>query len=61
MRKRNVRSLALGERSRTSTGIMRGSSPRRPEIVVARSWSIVPTASRAAAIFQETCRLGKTE
>ncbi len=61
MRKRKVRSLACGERRRTSTGIMRGASPRRPEIVVARSWSIIPTASCAAAIFQETWRLGKTE
>ena len=60
MRKRKVRSLARGERSRTSTGIMRGSGPSRPETAVVRSWSSVPTASSVEAIFQETCRLGKT-
>ena len=40
---------------------MRGATPSRPAIAVVRSWSITPTASVAAAIFHETCRLGKTE
>jgi hypothetical protein len=40
---------------------MRGVLPMRPDTAVVRSWSIVPTASRALAIFQDCCRLGKIE
>jgi len=40
---------------------MRGAAPRWPATAVLRSWSMVPTGSMAAAIFQETCRLGNSE
>ena len=57
-KRRSVPRLVL---SFTSTGIMRGVWPIRPAMAVVRSWSTVPTASRAVAIFQDCCRLGKTE
>ena len=61
IRYRKTRSGPRGERSLTSTGIIRGARPSRPATAVVRSWSMVPTASVAAAIFQEVCRLGNTE
>ncbi len=58
-RKRKTRSLERGERSRTTTPIICGSGPSFPDTAVVRSWSSVPIASVAEAIFQDTCRLGK--
>src|SRR5262245_26780223 len=56
----NVRVGARLDDKEIVTGIIRGPAPRRPAIVVARSWRNVPMISPVLASLMEEKRLGST-